>query len=143
MLWPNRVGLGDVVSWRRTVAITAGRAVARRAGSSVRATPDRVAGRFEVDPHWRRLEDGYAARLGPRETIDVGQPVGRWRDVDPRRPQDGWQSLGKFAGLTMWGGVVGAAWWLGSSRGRGPLASVAELDRFGEALSSSGDDDIG
>jgi hypothetical protein len=114
--------------------------VVRRAGSSARANPDRVAGRFRVDPDWRRLEDGYAARLGPGETIDVAQPVGRWRNVDPRRPEVGWQSLGKAAGLTMWAGAVGAAWWLGSSRGRGPLASVAELDRFGEAFSSSGDD---
>jgi hypothetical protein len=131
------------MSWRRTVAITAGRALARRAGSSVRATPEQVARRTHVDPHWRRLEDGYAARLGPRETIAVSRQVGRWRKVDPRRPQDGWQALGKVAGLSMWAGAVGVAWWVGSSRGRGPLSSVAELDRFGEAIRFPGDDMVG
>jgi hypothetical protein len=128
------------MSWRRTVAISAGRAVVRRAGSSVRATPQQVARRTHVDPHWRRLEDGHAARLGPRETIAVSHQVGRWRKVDPRRPQDGWQALGKVAGLGMWAGAVGVAWWVGSSRGRGPLSSVAELDRFGEAIRFPGDD---
>jgi hypothetical protein len=128
------------MSWQRTIAISAGRAVVRRAGSSVRATPAEVARRSRVDPHWRRLEDGYAARLGPRDTIDVARPVGRWRKVDPRRPQVGWQALGKAAGLTMWAGVVGVAWWIGSSRGRGPLSGLAELDRFGEAIRFPGDD---
>lgn len=126
--------------WKRTVAMTAGRAVVRRAGSSVRATPQQVARRSTVDPHWRRLEDGYATRLGPRETIAVSRPVGRWRKVDPRVPQDGWQALGKVTGLTMWAGVVGVAWWVGSSRERGPLSSVAHLDRFGEAIRLPGDD---
>ena len=72
------------------------------------ATPDRVAGRFGVDPHWRRLEDGYAARLGPRDTIDIARPAGRWRKVDPRRPQVGWQALGKAVGLTMWAASLGS-----------------------------------
>ena len=131
------------MSWQRTVAIAAGRAVARRAGSSVRATPHQVARRSRVDPHWRRLEDGYAARLGPRETIDVARPVGRWRRIDPREPQVGWQALGKAAGLTLWAGAVGVAWWLGSSRGRGPLSSVADLDHFGDALGFPGEDPTG
>jgi hypothetical protein len=139
---PTHVDPGGAVTWQRTVAVSAGRAVARRAGSSVRATPDRVAGRFRVDQNWRRLDDGYAARLGPRETIDVARPVGRWRKVDPRRPEVGWQAIGKAAGLTLWAGVVGVAWWVGSSRGRGPLSGVAEVDRFGEAIGFAGDDDF-
>jgi hypothetical protein len=131
------------MSWKRTVAMTAGRAVVRRAGSSVRATPAQVARRSRVDPHWRRLEDGHAARLGPRDTIGVTRPVGRWRKVDPRVPDVGWQALGKAAGLTLWAGTVGVAWWVGSSRGRGPLSSVAELDRFGEAIQFPGGDAAG
>jgi hypothetical protein len=131
------------MSWRRTVVISAGRAAARRAGSAISPTPREVARRTHVDPHWRRLEDGNAARLGPRETIAVARPVGRWRKVDPRLPQDRWQSLGKAAGLGMWAGAVGVAWWVGSSRGRGPLSSVAHLDRFGDALSFPGGDGLG
>lgn len=109
--------------------------VALRAGRvAALAAPAQVARRTHVDPTWRRIEDGYAARLGPRETIDVARPVGRWRQVDPRQPLPLGGLARKAAGFGLWAGAVGVAWWVGSSRGRGPLAGVAELDRLGEAV---------
>lgn len=45
--------------------------------------------------------------------------------------------MSKLAGLLGWAGAVGGAWWLGSSRGRGPLSSVAEIDRIGEAVGAA------
>ena len=125
------------MTWQRDLARLGGRAVVRRTGAALVSEPAKVARRTSVDPHWRRLEDGYAARLGPRETIVMSRPVGRWRKVDPRLPQDGWRSVWKLAGLVGWAGAVGTAWWLGSSRARGPLASVAELDRLGEAVGAA------
>jgi len=128
------------VNWRRILVLTT---IVRRVGSSVSPTPAEVARRMHVDPGWRRLDDGYATRLGPRETIGVTRQVGAWRKVDPRLPQDRWRSIGKTVGLGMWAGVVGTAWWLGSSRGRGPLSAVADLDQFGDALRLADDDAIG
>ncbi|MFP4149746.1 MAG: hypothetical protein ACLFV0_09675, partial [Nitriliruptoraceae bacterium] len=84
-----------------------------------------------------RLDAGGAARLTPQELIDPGRRVGRWHGVDPRRPHDGWRSVWKLLGLLGWAGAVGGAWWLGSSKGRGPLAAVAELDRLGEAVGAA------
>ena len=81
---------------------------------------DVVAG-FRVDPHWRNTHGGLAVRLDARTTIDVAAPVGRWREVDPRRPHDTWRSIGKAAGLAGWMVAVAGGWWLGSSRGGGPL----------------------
>ena len=121
----------------RGVARDAGRSAVRDAQRAVTRDPARISRRARVDPHWRRLEDGGAARLAPDELIDPGRPVGRWHGVDPHRPQDGWRSVWKFAGLLGWAGAVGGAWWLGHSRGRGPLASVADLDRLGEAVGTA------
>ncbi|MFP4234340.1 MAG: hypothetical protein ACLFUG_05365 [Nitriliruptoraceae bacterium] len=101
------------------------------------ADPRRIARGARVDPHWRRLDAGGAARLTPQELIDPGRRVGRWHGVDPRRPHDGWRSVWKLLGLLGWAGAVGGAWWLGSSKGRGPLAAVAELDRLGEAVGAA------
>jgi hypothetical protein len=118
---------------RRSLA-GAGRAASGELGRATAADPRRISRGAHVDPHWRRHDGGGAARLTPQELIDPGRRVGRWHGVDPRRPHDGWRSIWKLAGLLGWAGAVGGAWWLGSSRGRGPLASVSELDRFGEAV---------
>lgn len=84
-----------------------------------------VARRYRIDPDWKRTSpDGYAARLDTVTTIGVTKPVGRWRRVDPRVPQDAWRAPWKAAGLVVWGAAVGAAWWMGSSRGRGPLGML-------------------
>lgn len=109
----------------------------RRLGGPLAERPAAQARRFGVDPDWRRQPDGHAARLGPRETIDVARPVGRWHGVDPRRPNAGWRSVWKWVGLAGWAGTVGTAWWLGSSRGRGPLAGVRELDHLGESVAAA------
>lgn len=114
-----------------------GRTASRDLRRAVTADPARIHRRSHVDPHWRRREDGGAARLAPDELIAPGRPIGRWRGVDPRRPFDGWRSVWKLLGLLGWAGAVGGAWWLGSSRGRGPLAPVAELDRIGEAVGAA------
>ncbi len=125
------------MGWQGALLRKAGRAAGRQLRRPLVETPATQARRLQVDPHWRRHEDGYAARLGPRQTIDVARPVGRWRRVDPHRPNDAWRSVWKWAGLLGWAGTVGAAWWLGSSRGRGPLASVGELDRLGETVGAA------
>jgi hypothetical protein len=97
--------------------------------------PRRIADRVRVDEHWRRHElDGRAPRLGARETIRVGRPVGRWRGVDPLVPFDGWRRPWKWAGLGLWAGVAGSLGFLGWKTGRGPLGGLGRLDEFGDAL---------
>ncbi|MEX2549757.1 MAG: hypothetical protein WD638_05995 [Nitriliruptoraceae bacterium] len=117
------------------VARSTGRTAAREAGAAVGADPHRIRRSARLDPHWRRRDAGGAARLSSDELIVPAAGIGRWHGVDPHRPHDGWRSPWKLLGLLGWGGAVGAAWWLGSTRSRGPLAGVAELDRLGEALS--------
>jgi hypothetical protein len=116
---------------RRSVARQIEREVRRyvrrsRPGSGrVRATSgdvEVVATTFTVDPDWRRVEDGHAARLGPREAIDL-RGVGRFADRDPHRVVVGWRSVGGVLGAAGWAGVVAAGWWLGR-RGRGPLRDL-------------------
>lgn len=116
------------MSWRRDLVRMGLRTA--RGQVVVRLRPDAAKAQrsFTVDPDWRRIEGDRAARLGPRETIDVADPVGRWAEVDPRLPTDGWARPWSVAGLLLWGGAVGAAWWLGASKGRGPLASLADED---------------
>lgn len=121
----------------RRTARDASRATLRDAQRAVTRDPARIVRRAAVDPHWRRREDGGAARLGPDQLIAPGRAVGRWHGVDPHRPQDGWRSVWKLAGLVGWAGAVGGAWWLGHSRARGPLAAVAELDQIGDALGAA------
>lgn len=89
-----------------------------------------------IDPHWRRLEDGRAARLRADELLVNLRPKGRWRRVDPHRTDDGWRSWARLSGFLGWAGVVGVAWWLGASRERGPLAPVARLDEIGSTLAA-------
>ena len=117
----------------RRVARPAVRA-AMRTGRTVATDPARAAARIRVDPQWRRIEDGYAARLGPHETISVQRPVGHWRRVDPTRPASMKRLAFKAAGLGLWASAVAVTWWIGSSRRRGPLASVADVGRIGETV---------
>lgn len=90
----------------------------RRAADDVTVLADR----FTVDPDWRRLEGGRAARLEPHERIDL-RGHGRFADRDPGQVVVGWRSPGRAGGLLLWAGMVGASWWLGG-RGRGPLAEA-------------------
>ena len=121
---------------RETAADTS-RIAGRRLGAAITRDPARITRRSHVDEHWRRREGEGAARLAHDELIVPGRPVGRWRGVDPHRPHDGWRSVWKLVGLVGWAGAVGGAWWLGSSRARGPLASVSELDRIGETVGAA------
>lgn len=87
---------------------------------------DVLRGRLRIDPDWRRVEDGRAARLGPHERIDL-RGHGRFADRDPGQVVVGWRSAGRAGGLLAWLGAVAASWWLGGW-GRGPL-SDARRDR--------------
>src|SRR6056297_3450305 len=111
------------VGWRATVVRTGVRAARQRVGAAGSADTQRVARRVRVDPDWRRIEAGGAARLGPRDTIEVSRP-GRWRDHDPLVVTEGWRPPARTAALAVWAGTVGAAWWLGATRGVGPLAGL-------------------
>jgi hypothetical protein len=82
--------------------------------------PEVLLARTHVDPDWRRVVDGRAARLAPDETIDL-RGHGRFADLDPRTVVVGWRSVGRVLGLATWAGAVGAAWWAGG-HGRGPFA---------------------
>jgi hypothetical protein len=84
------------------------------------ADPDVLLARTHVDPDWRRVVDGRAARLAPDETIDL-RGHGRFADLDPRTVVVGWRSVGRVLGLATWAGAVGTAWWAGG-HGRGPFA---------------------
>lgn len=101
----------------------------RASGRFVRdATPrdtTRLKRLLRTDPIWREPLDGAAPRLGPRDSIEVTR-VGRFRDIDPHRTVEGWRDPWKVVGFTGWVAIVGAAWWLGSSRGRGPLGLLVE-----------------
>lgn len=121
----------------RQAAVGAGRGAGRELRVAMGHHRSYPTSRGQLDPHWRRSEGGLAARLTPDELIVPGRPIGRWHGIDPHRHHDTWRSVGKLAGLLGWAGVVGGAWWLGSSRGRGPLAAVSELDRFGEAVGAA------
>jgi len=129
--------MGLTSDLRRSTSSGARRRARRELRLALGKDPGRIRRRAHVDPHWRRLEDGGAARLAPAELIAPGRPIGRWHGIDPHRPLDGWRSISKVAGLLGWAGVVGGAWWLGASRGWGPLASVAELDRLGDTVGAA------
>lgn len=110
----------ELVRYARRQRSSAGRLKAAADDTEVVRT------RFTVDPDWRRVDAGRAARLGPRETIDL-RGVGRFADRDPRTVVVGWRSVGGLLGVLSWAGVAGAGWWLGR-RGRGPLRAL-ERDR--------------
>lgn len=130
-------GMSLATNLLRQAAAGAGRGVGRELRTAVAQDPARTIQRAHVDPDWRRSEAGGAARLASDQLISVGRPIGRWHGVDPHRPHDEWRSVWKLAGLLGWAGVVGGAWWLGSSRGRGPLAAASELDRIGETVGAA------
>ncbi len=90
-----------------------------------RRDPTRVKRRMRAHPTWREPLDGAAPRLGPHERIEV-TTTGQFREIDPYRTVEGWRDGWKVAGFLGWTAAVGAAWWLGTSRGRGPLSILAE-----------------
>lgn len=98
----------------------AARAVVSRA---IGRDPQRLRRRLHVVEDWQERDGEEPARLGPRETISVTR-VGHWRQVDPRVTAEGWRDIGRWLGVLGWAAAIGAAWWLGSSRGRGPLAGA-------------------
>ena len=111
-------------------------AVGRLAGDAWRssrrfvrdATPrdtTRLKRRMRIDPNWREPLDGVAPRLGARDSIEVTR-VGRFREIDPHRTVEGWRDPWKAVGFGSWVAIVGVAWWLGSTKGRGPLSLLAE-----------------
>lgn len=114
--------------WQRSAVRFASRAAWRRfQGPGVAAARLDTSSRpstWVVDPDWRRVEDGRAARLDHRTTIEMTRPTG-WEQVDPREVNEAWSRPGTFLGLLLWGGAVGASWWLGSSKGRGPMKALA------------------
>jgi hypothetical protein len=116
------------VTWQRQAIRFAGRAAAREAATRLRGEPKFVHDVFRVDPDWRRIEDGHAARLDARTTIDVAKPVGRWAAVDPLAANEAWRSPWKAVGLGVWLAAVGTSTWLGWRRGRGPLAALRRED---------------
>lgn len=115
-------------TWQRSAVRYASRTAWRRFnGPGVRAARDDISSlpaTWAIDPDWRRVVDGRAARLDHRTTIEMARPTG-WEHVDPRRVDESWSRPGPALGLLIWAGAVGAAWWAGSSKGRGPLRSLA------------------
>ncbi len=95
---------------------------------AVRGRSPRLRHRFVVDEDWRRHDDGGAVRLDARTTIAVTR-AGSWVRVDPLVGNDGWRRPGRAVGLVAWAATVGAGWWLGASRGQGPLAMLFDPDR--------------
>jgi hypothetical protein len=85
----------------------------------------RLKRRLRPDPSWREPLDGAAPRLDHHTRIEVTR-VGRFREIDPYRTAEGWRDRWKVVGFLGWVATVGAAWWLGTSRGRGPLRILAE-----------------
>jgi hypothetical protein len=112
----SAAGSGARLAWRGTRQVW-------REGT--RRDPTRLKRRMRPDPHWREPLDGAAPRLDPRSRIEVTR-TGRFREIDPYRTVDGWRDGWKVVGFLGWAAAVGTAWWLGSSRGRGPLAILAE-----------------
>lgn len=112
------------MTWQRRIVRLAGRTAARGAATRLRGEPTVVHEVFLVDPDWRRTDDGYATRLDARTTIDIADPVGRWRDVDPMVTNEAWRSPWRTVGLGVWLVAVGSSSWVGWRRGRGPLAAL-------------------
>ena len=98
----------------------------RRLAAEARPRPDALRD-VRPDPDWRRVEHGRAARLGPRETIEVTRH-GRWRHTDPLQVEAGWVAPWYAAGAALWASAVGVAWWQGR-HGRGPLRGLSTPGR--------------
>lgn len=114
------------MGWKRRVVRAAVVTAGSRLRSSSGADPGRVRRQYRPDPSWRRIEHGAAARLGPRDTIEVARP-GRWKQHDPLEVTDAWRSPARSVGLAIWLTLVGVAWWRGATRGRGPLAGLRRI----------------
>jgi hypothetical protein len=99
--------------------------------------PTSVSRRITVAPDWRIPVDGRAPRLSPQQTIDVARPVGRWRRIEPRLPNDGYRNSAVLLGLAGWLGVVAGAAGLGWWKGIGPLRGAADLREFGSAVTGT------
>ncbi|MFA9445563.1 hypothetical protein [Egicoccus sp. AB-alg6-2] len=119
-------------TWKRTAVRYASRGAWRVVSGpgveAARLDTSSLPSTWAVDPDWRRVVDGRAARLDARTTIEVRRP-GSWQHVDPRQVDEAWSRPGPTLGLMIWAGAVGAAWWLGSSRARGPLRTLATQRR--------------
>lgn len=105
-----------------------------RAGAPAPARAAEVVAGLRLAEDWRRHVDGGAPRLGPDEVIWPTRPVGRWVGVETRLGTDGWRSPARWAAVGAWTATVIGAGWIGRRYGVGPLAGLADLDRFGEAL---------
>jgi len=120
-------------SWKRSaVRFASRRAWQTMTGPSVAAAREDISSRpasWVVDPDWKRVVDGRAARLDARTTIEVTRPAA-WQHVDPREVDEAWSRPGPTLGLAIWAGAVAVGWWLGTSKGRGPLRALAD-DRPG------------
>ena len=106
------------------------RSIARRGAASAwrygtRRDPQRLQRRLKAHPSWQTSVEGAAPRLSHSERIEVTQ-IGRFRQIDPYHTVEGWRDPWKIVGFVGWTAAVGVAWWVGSSRGRGPLAILAE-----------------
>lgn len=113
------------MGFARSLTGMAMRGARHRFGEATASDVGGVARRYRIDADWKRTsDDGYARRLDTSTTIGVTRPVGRWQRVDARVPQDAWRAPWKAAGLVVWGAAIGTAWWLGSSRGKGPLGML-------------------
>ena len=107
------------------IARRAAGAAGRRLAEEAQPSADVLRGRLRVDPDWRRVEDGRAARLGVHDTIEVTRRRS-WRSRDPLVVEPGWLAPWKALGLGLWAAAVGLAWWQGSQHGRGPLSPLAD-----------------
>ncbi|MCC5948426.1 MAG: hypothetical protein JJT89_08210 [Nitriliruptoraceae bacterium] len=139
-------GAGSTTGFVGPLVRRGARVAAGRLARAWLAEPDRIERRIEVDPHWRRIEDGYAARLGPHQTIAPSALSRPGTRVDVLQPYDGWRRPWAWAGLGLWVGVAGAIGVLGWKAGRGPLEQLAHLDEFGSAITGVGgfgDADLG
>jgi hypothetical protein len=115
------------VSLSRHTLRTARRGAKQVWRQGTRRDATRLRRRLRHDPHWQEPLDGAAPRLDHHTRIEVTrQRVGVFRDIDPYRTAEGWRDGWKVAGFFGWAAVVGAAWWFGSSRGKGPLSILAE-----------------
>lgn len=120
---------------KRAVARAAWGALRQRVGAAAGADRGRLVRRMRVDEDWRRTDAFGAARLSPRETIEVARP-GRWQRHDPLLVVETWRRPARSVALAVWAGVVAVAWWRGASRGTGPLAGVQRLSELGSTSSS-------
>jgi hypothetical protein len=113
------------VGWKRQVVRYAWRATASRTRDVCAADPEVLRREYRVDPDWRRVENGLAARLDARTTIRMDRVHGPWAEVDPLAVHDGWRRPWAAVGLLTWVAIVGAQGYRGWRRGTGPLGALS------------------